>query len=426
MANELKDAIWHAQDVQHVLEGLDTDIHRGLTDEEVKRRIETYGYNELKKEEGISPFTLFVNQFKNILIIILLIATVLSAAVGEVFDAGLILVIVLFCAVLGFIQEYRAERALEALKKMLSPTITALRGGKEEEVPSNELVPGDVLLLEAGDKIPADARLIENHSLRCDEAPLTGESAPVGKNLAPLPENARVADRKNMVFTGTTVTYGRGKAAVTSTGMRTEFGKIAEEVTSVETEKSPLEKRTDEIGKWLGIIALSICFLVAAISVVRELLGGKVDFPFIVTMVMFAVALAVAAVPEALAAIVTGALAIGMHQMAKKNALVRKMPAVETLGCTTVICSDKTGTLTKGEMTVRKIYSGGRMIEVTGAGYKPEGEFKGSEAIDLAKQPSLKMLLHGGLLCSDAVLEEKEVSGSSRGIPQKGLLWWQR
>ena len=182
--------------------------------------------------------------------------------------------IVLFCAVLGFIQEYRAERALEALKKMLSPTITALRGGKEEEVPSKELVPGDVLLLEAGDKIPADARLIENHSLRCDEAPLTGESAPVGKNIAPLPENVRVADRKNMVFTGTTVTYGRGKAAVTSTGMKTEFGKIAEEVTAVETEKSPLEKRTDEIGKWLGIIALSICFLVAAISVVRELLGG--------------------------------------------------------------------------------------------------------------------------------------------------------
>jgi len=413
---------WHSIEAARVVKELNTDPHHGLSEEEVKARLQEYGYNELKKEESISPFVLFINQFKNILIIILLIATVLSALVGEIFDAGLILVIVLFCAVLGFIQEYRAERALEALKKMLSPTITALRGGKEEEVPSKELVPGDVLLLEAGDKIPADARLIENHSLRCDEAPLTGESAPVGKNIAPLPENVRVADRKNMVFTGTTVTYGRGKAAVTSTGMKTEFGKIAEEVTAVETEKSPLEKRTDEIGKWLGIIALSICFLVAAISVVREFLGGKVDFPFIVTMVMFAVALAVAAVPEALAAIVTGALAIGMHQMAKKNALVRKMPAVETLGCTTVICSDKTGTLTKGEMTVRKIYSGGRMIEVTGAGYKPEGEFKGSEAIDLAKQPSLKMLLYGGLLCSDAVLEEKEGKWIIKGDPTEGAL----
>ena len=238
---------------------------------------------------------------------------------------------------------------------MLSPTITALRGGKEEEVATKELVPGDILLLEAGDKIPADARIIENLSLKCDEAPLTGESVPIGKTLKPS-EDVRVSDRKNMIFTGTTVTYGRAKAAVTSTGMSTEFGKIAEEVTSVKTEKSPLEKRTEEIGKWLGIISLGICFLVAGISVVREVLAGKVDLPFIVTMVMFAVALAVAAVPEALAAIVTGALAIGMHQMAKKNALIRKMPAVETLGCTTVICSDKTGTLTKGEMTVRKIF----------------------------------------------------------------------
>jgi len=332
-------------------------------------------------------------------------------------------VIVVFCAVLGFIQEYRAGRALEALKKMLSPTITVLRGGREEEIPSKELVPGDILLLEAGDKIPTDARLIENHSLRCDEAPLTGESVPVGKDVKPLPENVRVNDRKNMVFTGTTVTYGRGKAVVTSTGMSTEFGKIAEEVMAVETEKTPLEKRTDEIGKWLGIISFGICFLVAAVSVVREILeGGKVDLPFIVTMVMFAVSLAVAAVPEALAAIVTGALAIGMHQMSKRNALVRKMPAVETLGCTTVICSDKTGTLTKGEMTVRKIFTGGKRIEVTGAGYMPEGEFRGSDIIQAANHPSLRLLLQGGLLCSDAVLEEKEGKWMIKGDPTEGAL----
>src|SRR4030042_1470375 len=275
--------------------------------------------NDFGKKEKIPPFTLFVNQFKNILIIILIVAIVLSALVGEVVDAVIIAVIVVFCAVLGFIQEYRAERALEALKKMLSPTITALRGGKEEEVPSKELVPGDLLLLEAGDKIPADARLVENHSLRCDEAPLTGESVPVGKDIKPFPENVRVNDRRNMVFTGTIVTYGRGKAAVTSTGMNTELGKIAEEVTAVKVEKTPLEKRTEEIGKWLGIISLIICFLVAGVSVVREVIVGKIDFPFIVAMVMFTVALAVAAVPEALAAIVTGALAIGMHQMAKSN-----------------------------------------------------------------------------------------------------------
>jgi len=422
MSKEQIKAPWHAMESALVLKELDTDPRTGLSESEVKSRLEKYGYNELKKEEGVSPLTLFINQFKNILIIILLIAIVLSWIVGEKVDAAIIAVIVVFCAVLGFIQEYRAERALEALKKMLSPTITVLRGGREEEVPSKELVPGDILLLEAGDKIPADARLIENHSLRCDEAPLTGESVPVGKEIKPLAENVRVSDRRNMAFTGTTVTYGRGKAVVTSTGMDTEFGKIAEEVTAVETEKTPLERRTDEIGKWLGIISLIICFLVAGISIVREALGGKVDLPFIVTMVMFAVALAVAAVPEALAAIVTGALAIGMHQMAKRNALVRKMPAVETLGCTTVICSDKTGTLTNGEMTVRKIFVGGELLEVTGVGYTPEGEFRGSGGIQLSQHPSLKQLLLGGLLCSDAILEEKEGKWVIKGDPTEGAL----
>jgi Ca2+-transporting ATPase len=403
-----------------VLKELDTDPHQGLVDDEVRRRLEKYGYNELKKEEKVSPFILFLNQFKNILIMILLIAIFLSWMVGEKVDALIIAVIVVFCAVLGFIQEYRAERALEALKRMLSPTITVLRGGKEEEIPSKELVPGDILLLEAGDKIPADARLVETHSLRCDEASLTGESFPVPKNIHALSEKTLVSERKNSVFTGTTVTYGRGKAVVISTGMNTEFGKIAEKVTAMEAEKTPLEKRTEEIGKWLGIISLLICFLVAVISVVREMIAGSIDFPFIVTMVMFAVALAVAAVPEALAAIVTGALAIGMHQMAKRNALVRKMPAVETLGCTTVICSDKTGTLTKGEMTVRKIFADGRIVEVTGVGYAPEGEFKGSDLFNPLNNQSFQILLQGGVLCNDASLEEKEGKWMIKGDPTEG------
>jgi len=409
-------------EVPQVLKDLNTDLRHGLTGDEVQKRLETYGYNELKKEEKVSPFTLFFNQFKNILIIILMAAIVLSALVGEVFDAAIIAVIVLFCAGLGFVQEYRAERALEALKKMLTPTITVLRGGKEEEVPSKELVPGDILLLEAGDRIPADARLVENHSLRCDEAPLTGESVPVGKDLKPMPVEVRVNDRKNIVFTGTSVTFGRGKAAVITTGMHTEFGKIAQEVTSVKTEKTPLERRTEEVGKWLGVIALSICFLVAGISIVREMLGGTINFPFIVTVVMFAIALAVAAVPEALPAIVTGALAIGMRQMAKKNALIRKMPAVETLGCTTVICSDKTGTLTKGEMTVRKIFTGGRMIEVTGTGYTPEGVLRGSGSIQIDQHPSLHAFLQGGILCNDATLEQKEGKWVIHGDPTEGAL----
>lgn len=413
---------WHSMEVDQVLKTLDTNPHQGLSAEEVRNRLEKYGYNELKKEESTSPFTLFVNQFKNVLIVILLIAIVLSGIVGEVVDATIIAVIVLFCALLGFIQEYRAERALEALKKMLSPTVTVLRGGNEEEVSTKELVPGDLLLLEAGDKIPADARIIENYSLKCDEASLTGESVPVGKDIKPLPESVRVGDRKNMVFTGTTVTYGRAKAVATSTAMNTEFGKIAEEVAAVKEEKTPLEKRTEEIGKWLGIISLGICFLVAGISVVREILGGRVDFPFVVTMVMFAVSLAVAAVPEALAAIVTGALAIGMHQMAKRNALIRKMPAVETLGCTTVICSDKTGTLTKGEMTARKIFVGGKMIELTGVGYEPTGEFRGSDKINVNDREPLKRLLIAGLLCNDSVLQKAEDKWTIKGDPTEGAL----
>ncbi len=413
---------WHSIEAPEVLKELNTDPRHGLTDDEAKRRLEEYGYNELRKEEGVSPLTLFFNQFRNILILILLIAIILSALVGEVVDAAIIGVIVVFCAVLGFVQEYRAERALEALKKMLTPTITVLRGGKEEEVPSKELIPGDILLLEAGDKIPADGRLIETHSLRCDEAPLTGESVPVGKDIKALMGEVRVSDRRNMVFTGTIVTYGRGKAVVTSTGMSTEFGKIAEEVMTVKTEKTPLEKRTEEIGKWLGIISLIICFLVAGISIVREILVGKIDLPFIVTMVMFAIALAVAAVPEALAAIVTGALAIGMHQMAKQNALVRKMPAVETLGCITVICSDKTGTLTKGEMTVRKIYTDGKVIEVTGVGYEPKGELRGADIPDLMQRQSLKMFFKSGLLCNDSVLEETEGKWIIKGDPTEGAL----
>jgi Ca2+-transporting ATPase len=408
-------------DIPQILKELNTDPHKGLSSHEVKNRLENQGYNELKKEEGVSPYALFMNQFKNTLIIILLIATVLSIIIGEILDAAIIGIIVIFSAVLGFIQEYKAERALEALKKMLSPNITVVREGKEEEVPTRELVPGDILILEAGDKIPADARLIELHSLKCDEASLTGESVPVKKKTNTLQKGIPINDWKNMVFAGTVVTYGRGKAVIASTGMNTEFGKIAEVVTAAEAKKTPLEKRTDEIGKWLGIISVSLCLFVAGISIIREVSVGKIDLGFIVSMLMFAVSLAVAAVPEALAAIVTGALAIGMHQMAKRNALVRKMSAVETLGCATVICSDKTGTLTKGEMTARKIFTAGKLFEVTGAGYEPKGGFKGYEG-DFSSFQSLHLLLKGGLLCSDAVLEEKDGTWFIKGDPTEGAL----
>ena len=415
---------WHTIEAAQVVLDLGTDEHQGLTQTESRRRLEQYGRNELKRAEGTSPFTLFLSQFKNSLVIILLIAIALSALIGETMDAAIIAVIVVFAAVLGFVQEYRAERALEALKGMLSPTITVLRGGREEDVDSKDLVPGDLMLLEAGDRIPADARIVETHSLLCDEASLTGESMPVDKQRAALPDGTPVSDRRNMVYTGTTVTNGRGRAVVTATAMQTEFGRIAQEVATVRTEETPLEKRTREIGKWLGFIALGICLLVAVLSVGREYLSkGSVDLPFIVTIAMFAIALAVAAVPEALTAIVTGALAIGMRQMAKQNALVRKMPAVETLGCTTVICTDKTGTLTKGEMTVRRLYLAGRWIEVSGAGYAPQGEFRsGGEIMRAVEDRSLGEFLKYGILCNDSDLHEREGKWSIKGDPTEAAL----
>jgi Ca2+-transporting ATPase len=413
---------WHALEAPEVLRRLRADPGRGLSSEEARARLETHGPNELRLEKRVSAWRVFLGQFRNTLIIILLIATALSALVGELFDAGLILAIVIFSALLGFVQEYRAEKALEALKQMLSPLITVLRDGQEEDRPSKDLVPGDILLLESGDRIPADGRLIESVSLKCDEAPLTGESLPAAKDTRPLAESVGVSDRTNMVFTGSTVAYGRGKAVVTATGLETEFGRIAAQVAAAEDKETPLEKRTAEIGKWLGLTAFGICLLIGGVSVGRAALGERISLDFVITMVMFAVSLAVAAVPEALAAIVTGSLAIGMRQMAKHNALVRRMPAVETLGCTTVICSDKTGTLTKGEMTVRRVYSAGRMIEVTGVGYEPRGEFRWEDRTIAEPDPALELMLRAGILCSDASLEEVEGQWRIKGDPTEGAL----
>jgi Ca2+-transporting ATPase len=413
----LQKPLWHAMSRDAVLKELETDPLNGLSPDEARRRFERVGPNELKHERAISPITIFIHQFKNILIVILIVAVVLSALVGELVDAAVILIIVVFCAALGFVQEYRAEKALEALKKMLSSTVTVIRNGLTADLAATEIVPGDILVLEAGDKLAADIRLTESHSIHCDEAALTGESVPVEKADTVLPEGTAVHDMTNMAFTGTTITFGRGRGVVIATGMQTEFGKIAEQVAAVEVDKSPLEKRTDEIGKWLGLISFSICGLVVAISLVRELRFGTVDTDFVLRMLMFAIALAVAAVPEALAAIVTGALALGMHAMAQKNALVKKMPAVETLGCTTVICTDKTGTLTRGEMTVRRVFTAGRSIEVTGSGYDPEGAFRDSGGRLLTIDAALNHLLTGGVLCNDSELRSGEDGWTIKGDP---------
>jgi Ca2+-transporting ATPase len=350
------DESWHALEVAETLTKLNTS-KSGLSSTEAANRLTQHGFNELAKVKKISPIRLFLAQFKSPLIIILIVASIISLlTAGHEFDAIIILIIVFISVVLGFVQEFRAEKALEALTKMLVPTASVLRDGKEVQIAAKEIVPGDILVLKEGDKVAADARLIEVNNLYVNEAPLTGESVPVEKGIGKVGKDAVILDKKNMIFSGTEVTSGKAKAIVVMTAMQTEFGKIAKQVGSVEKKETPLEKRTKELGKWLGAAALAVSIIVTLLGVIRGL-------P-IIDMFLFGVALAVAAVPEALPAIVTGSLAIGMYKMAKRNALVRKMPAVETLGSTTVICTDKTGTLTRGEMTVRKVYVDDAKINV--------------------------------------------------------------
>ena len=387
----------------------------GLSSEEVQRRLQEFGPNELKKEKGKSPVRLFLEQFTDILIIILLIATALSMAIGEFYDAIVIIAIVIACAVLGFTQEYKAEKALEALKKMTAPTATVLRDGKEIQLPTINIVPGDIILLYTGDKVPADARLIEAMNMKTDEAPLTGESTPVNKNVKPLLEETPVSDRRNTLFTGTVVVYGRGKAVVTSTGMNTEFGKIAKMVQVTEEEETPLEKRMGHVGKWIGILSIAVCAIVGIFGIYK----GREPLD----MILWAISLAVAAVPEALPAVVTGALAVGMYRMARENSIVRRLPAVETLGCTSVICSDKTGTMTKGEMTVQRIYVNDKALKVTGVGYEPQGEFLFEDKkLDPTKEKELYTLLKTATLCNDAKLEKEEGQWIVKGDPTEGAL----
>jgi Ca2+-transporting ATPase len=358
---------WHSKTAEEVMSELHATIN-GLNTNEAQERLTKYGTNELKKEKGKSPLKLLLGQFTNALMIILLIAIALSFFVGEATDAFIILAIVIASAILGFSQEYRSEKAVEALKKMTAPTASVLRDGKEAKVPASQLVPGDIIFLYTGDKVPADARLLEALMMKTDEASLTGESAPIDKSTLPMPKQTSLNDRLNMVFTGTVVVYGRGKAAVIGTGMNTEFGKIAKMVQATTKEQTPLEKRMGSVGKWIGILAVIVSLSVGGVGVI-------IEHRPILDMILWAISLAVAAVPEALPAIITGALAIGMYRMAKVNTIVKRLPAVETLGSASVICTDKTGTMTKGEMTVQRLYVNDQIIKVTGIGYAPKGEF---------------------------------------------------
>jgi len=392
---------FHALDAKEVLSELKSGYY-GLSDEEAERRLIDGGPNELKKEKKESLLGQFINQFKDFLIIILLIAAVVSVAVGEIMDAVVILAIVVINAIIGLVQNYRAEKSLDALKKMISPTARVVRQSKEIKMPTSEIVPGDIILLEAGDKVPADARLLEVLELRADEAALTGESVPVEKNIKKVEKGMDVADRTDMVYSGTVIVYGKARAVVTTTGMDTELGKIASMVQETEKEETPLQKRLEIVGKQLGIMVLGICALVFIIGIIR--VGSTPEH--VTFMFLAAVSLAVAAIPEGLPAVVTMALALGMQRMAKRHAIVRKLPAVETLGSCDVICSDKTGTFTKNEMTVKSLYIDGRELSVSGSGYETEGRISnGKKEVKLNEIGGLEILLKAGVLCNNASLE---------------------
>ena len=417
---------WHAMEAEEVLHALQSDS-KGLSDEEAGPRLHKFGYNELEKRKRVSPLQIFLSQFKNIFVIMLLVAIIISVIVGwyevqasteprgaiETYvDAIAIGAIVILNAVVGFVQEYRSEKAMEAMEKLTAPKARVLRGGRDAVISAREVVPGDILLVEAGDRIAADGRLLEAVDLSIDEAILTGESAPVGKSTSALMAETSVADRRNMVFMGTHLTYGRGKIVVTSTGMNTQFGKIAKMMQVVEKEEIPLKLKLDRFAKKLGIVVVIASVTIILFELVRI---GRIETETFMT----SVALAVSAVPEGLPAIVTVTLALGARELAKHNAVIRRLASVETLGSTTVICSDKTGTLTKGEMTVRKAFVNNQTVEVTGTGYDAKGGFyREGSSIEPAEDQHLALLLNMGLLCNNANYDGTNIVGD----PTEGAL----
>ena len=420
----------HSQPADAVVQKLRSDATRGLQRAEAKQRLDQYGPNELKAAPETPWWERLLEQFQNVLVIILLVAIVISVIEWVLqdpresalpYEAIVITAIVMLNAILGFVQESRAEKSVRALMALAAPEATVIRDGERQRVPANDIVPGDIVLVEAGDKIPADARIIEDANLHTDEAPLTGESMPVTKNPRPLAEDIGLGDRVNMLFAGTVATYGRGRAVVVATGMQTEVGKIAGMLETAEKEPTPLQQELDRTGKRLTVIMLGICALVFAAG----LFSAKAfTLNIVLSMFLFAVALAVAAIPEALPAIVTIGLSLGVRRMAAAHAIVRKLPAIETLGAATVICSDKTGTLTRNEMTVRAIFCAGSVVDVGGSGYIPEGAFTcdGKPLDGGHVRSGLDHTLLAAALVNDAELTNSEGRWSVQGDPTEGAL----
>jgi Ca2+-transporting ATPase len=404
---------WHTLEADAAIATLGS-TPGGLTTAEGTRRLAAHGPNELEVRKSVSAWETFAAQFKNVLILILLSATVLSGFLGHTLEAAVITIIVLFAVVLGFIQEHRASRALEALRQMAAPSARVVRDGEEVMIPARDLVPGDVVVIRAGDRVPADARLIESINLKVDEAALTGESVPVEKTAAVLPETTLpLGDRRNMIYGGTIAAYGRGRAIVAATGMSTEFGQIARMVESVDAGRTPLQENLDRLGATLGKAALVVVAIVVAVGLARGVPPLEIF--------MFGIALAVAVVPEALPAVVTISLAIGVRRMVRRHALVRRLPIVETLGSTSVICSDKTGTLTKNEMTVRQLCADRQLFDLSGTGYDPTGELlRDGQAVP--PPAAVQLLLRAAVLASDARLLNRENRWTIDGDATEGAL----
>jgi Ca2+-transporting ATPase len=395
---------WYKLSVEEVFRRLNTGPN-GLSDTEASERLKKYGPNELTEKKKTPAWIQFLKQFTQVLIIILLVATAVSAALGEYLDAGVIFAVVSLNAVMGFMHERKAEKAVEALKKMLVPKAKVFREGTIKVEESRSVVQGDIMILEAGERITADCRIMEALHLKVNESVLTGESVPVEKNPDVISESATLPERKNMLFSGTTAVYGHCKAIVTSTGMQTEFGKIAAMLQEEEKESTPLQKRLKRLGRLLGIIILVICAAVLGTGIARAGIGDREQ---LITLFLTAVALAVAAMPVALPTVVTITLAMGLTRMAKRNAILRKLLAVETLGSATAICTDKTGTLTVNEMTVKKILADGKILDVTGKGYDKEGELLNNGQW-VEPSEGVRLLLETGLLCNNASLGETPV-----------------
>jgi len=400
----------HSTNIDKIFEYFQT-TKNGLSEEEAKKRINKYGLNEISKTKKREWLAILASQFTGFLQILLFLAACFSIILGDYLEASAIIAIIILSGLLGFFQEYKAEKSMEKLERLFAPIAKVLREGKQKQIPAKEIVPGDIILLEAGDIVPADCRIFQETSLQIDESSLTGESVPSKKIIETLPENCPIADQENMAFSGTTVTYGKGMAITTATGNKTEFGKIAETITKQESKKTALEEKFEKMSKQIGAVVIAIITIVFLIGITQGKL--KPD-----EMLVFAISLAVAAVPNSLPAVVTISLALGANELAKNKMIVRKLDAIQNLGQTTIICSDKTGTITKNEMTATKAFVESQEIEITGSGYEPKGEIITKDK----KSPAIQMLAKISTFCNNSKIFKENGKWKIIGDPTEAAL----